>query len=603
MRPLLSLCLIALVAMIPLANAGLPDIDTTEIETESTPPVSPHHWVLMGMDQPLPERRDPFNLFNPATTNLRDVVDLIDEARDDEDVIGIVLRIDSPMIGWSQMQSIRRAIEDFRSTGKEVIAQMEAETTGGYLLATACDEIVMAREGSLIIPGINVEGIFLRGLLDLIGVQPDIIQMGIYKGAGDMFTERQFTDAQREAMTAIVDDLWSQMLTMIAEGRGLDGAEVENLIDQGLFTADLAVEAGLIDRVANPGEFETSLEMTTGDGFALVDDYGEEESEPVEFNLFEMFSMFQPPAPEPESTNPKIAIIYATGPIVGGRTDDSPFADPNIITSDDLIETLHECRDDDTIQAVVLRIDSPGGSALASDMILEEVRSLARAKPVVVSMGDTAASGGYYIAMGATEIFAEPATITGSIGVVGGKFVLQGLLEGHLGISHDVISRGQNAGVFSAWTPFSESEREAITALMADTYDTFTSKAAECRGMTIEALEAVAQGRIWTGNQAVENGLVDEIGGLQQAIERAEELVELEAWQGELEIVELPPPQDFFEWLVNYMGGEAAVALPAGLSSVLSAQDVQLLQQFHLIRSTLNREHSMTMMPVMLRLN
>ncbi|MBN1476057.1 signal peptide peptidase SppA [Candidatus Sumerlaeota bacterium] len=598
----LPLNLLLALALTIGVGAGLPEIDTTDIEPEPTGAAQIQRWVTLTLDEPLPERRDPYNFFNPQSENFRDLLDWLDEARDDEQVRGLILQIDSPGLGLSRIQSLRRAIAEFRAEDKQVIALLTSETMGGYLLATACDEIVMAPEGALLITGLRLEGVFLRGLLDLLGIVPEIIQIGVYKGAGDMFTERAFTDAMREAHTALVDDLWDQIVDMIAEGRGLEREQVVALIDQGPFTAEAAVEAGLVDQLATPTELWADVEISVGDGFVLDEEYGEEEGGAEELNIFELISMFQGRVPEePESDNPKIALIYATGPIIEGAADEGPFSDPNLITSGDFIDLLHECRDDETVRAVVIRIDSPGGSATASDIIWSELRALTRIKPVVISMGGVAASGGYYIAMGATEILAEPGTLTGSIGVLGGKFVLTGLLEGHLGITHDAISRGQNAGLFSVFTPFSDSERAAITALMEDIYDAFTAKAAESRGMTREELEAVAQGRIWTGRQAVENGLVDRLGGLDDALNRAQELAELEDWEIEsLEIMELPPPENFMEWFARYMGGEAMTASPPWLSGLLGTDEMAMLQQIHLWQSILSEEPILTLMPVML---
>jgi protease-4 len=216
-------------------------------------------------------------------------------------------------------------------------------------------------------------------------------------------------------------------------------------------------------------------------------------------------------------------------------------------------------------------------------------------------MGNMAASGGYYISMGASEIFAEPGTLTGSIGVVGGKFVLTGLLEGHLGITHDTLSRGRNAGLFSPWTPFSETQREAVHAMMADVYDAFTSKAAESRGLSADDIEAAAQGRLWTGRQALERGLVDRLGGLTEALARAEELAELRPEEADdLEIVEFPPPMNIIEWFMDEMTGGAQAALPTALGSVLSAEDLDALSQVHLWQSVLERERILAIPPVLL---
>lgn len=593
-----ALCALAVAAS--AAHGGLPQVDTAGIEPEPAA-AGPQRWVHVTLDRDLPERRDPFNLFDPRAYNFRDLLDLLAGARGDEQVRGVVLAVDDPGLGWSRLQSLRRAIAALRAEDKEVIALLTEESTGGYLVATACDEIVMAPAGALMLTGLQLDGVFLRGLLDLVGIQPDIMQIGIYKGAGDMFTERAFTPALREAYTSLVDDLWAQMIAMIAEGRALDPAQVEALIDQGPFTAGAALAAGLVDSLTQREDFVRELEIASGDGFILDREYGEEDAAAPEFNIFNILQMMQAPAETAPSQSPKVALVYASGPILPGRATGGPFEDTDVIHADDFVDLLHECRDDATVRAVVIRLDSPGGSALASDMIWSEIRALRRAKPVVVSMGNLAASGGYYIAMAADEIFAEPATLTGSIGVVGGKFVLTGLLEGHLGITHDTLARGRNAGFSSPFTPFSPTERAALETLMREVYATFTRQAAESRGMTAEQIEAVAQGRLWTGRQAHANGLVDTLGGLEEALARAQDLAGLdEADRAQIEIRELPPPMNFFEWMSQYMAGSAGAALPATLARLLPAADLTAVAQAGVWQALMAEEQVMTLMPVVL---
>lgn len=593
-----------LAALAPLAptpgSAGLPEIDPAAVEIEPTNPPRTQRWVLMELDTAYPERRGPFTLFNQPSVNFWDLLATIDEARGDEEVSGLILRIEGPGLGWSQIQSLRRAIAQFRESGKEAVAYLTEAEMPEYLLATACDSIAMAPEGTLMVTGLHLEGIFLRGLLDLLGIQPDILQIGIYKGAGDMFTERAFTEPLRQALTGIVDDLWDQVLTTIAESRGLERAEVARLIDRGPFTARQALAAGLIDQLAQPTDLLTRIEIAAGDGFTLDDAYGVEEPPPLETNIFNLLAMFQQPAAETASPNPKIALLYATGLVLVAEPQGGLFAQPEVIASDTFTDLLRQCRDDETVRAVVVRVDSPGGSALASDIIWQEMRALARIKPVIVSMGDLAASGGYYVAIGGDEIFAEPGTLTGSIGVMGGKLVLAGLLEGHLGITHDTISRGQNAGMFSAWAPFSPTEREALEGLMQSVYETFKAHVAESRDLTPEEVEAVAQGRAWTGRQAVERGLADRIGGLPDAIARAEELAGLsDAEREQLQILELPRPKSFVEWLSDMMSGQlVARAVPPGLSSPLPLPRLQLLSQITLLQTMFQREHVLALMPL-----
>jgi protease-4 len=351
-------------------------------------------------------------------------------------------------------------------------------------------------------------------------------------------------------MTALVDDLYDEMLTTIASDRDLKTEEVRKAVDHGLLMADQAKEAGLIDRIAYPDEFRKQLEKEyKADNLVYVENYGKKKVDTDFSGPMGMMKLFQTILGEDTSkkgdSEAKIAVVYAVGPITTGKGEGGPFGGSSVIGSTSLVKALKDAAQDDTVKAIVLRVDSPGGSALASDLIWRETQTID--KPIVASMGDIAASGGYYISMGCDKIFAEPGTLTGSIGVVGGKMSMKGLFD-KIGMATESISRGENSGMFSPTTKFSKAEREVIEKMMKDVYGQFTAKAAKGRGMDKDALEKLAGGQVYTGRVAKRNGLVDEIGTLRDAIQASKRLAGIDPDQ-KVEIKVLPEPKNPLEAL------------------------------------------------------
>ena len=336
-----------------------------------------------------------------------------------------------------------------------------------YLLACACDQIIMPESGNLMLPGVRAEVMFYKQLFDKLGIQADMLQVGDFKGAAEPYTRSGMSDAFRQQYELVIDDLYDQMVDTIATDRNLKRDEVEQAIDQGLFTAAQAEESGLIDLVAyedeSQGEMKKSL---AADTLLIVRDYGRKKVDTDFSGMSGMFKFFEllggSSSKSRASRAEKIAVVYAVGAIMSGRSQSDLFGSQSL-GSDTLVAALRQAEKDETVAGIVLRIDSPGGSALASDMIWRQVRECK--KPIVASMGDVAASGGYYIAMGCDKIVAEPGTLTGSIGVVGGKLAMSGLMN-KVGLTTDVISRGKNSGLFSSSEPFSDSEREVFRKSM-----------------------------------------------------------------------------------------------------------------------------------------
>ena len=439
--------------------------------------------------------------------SLADVWSGLSRAREDSEVLGLSVYLRNARFGFGKAQEIRSLFESFRDSDKFVNCFLETagEGTNGtlaYFVISACDHITLAPMGDVNLVGLFSDAYFLRGTLEKLKIETDFSHAGQYKSAAEQFTHTAHSPAAEEALSSVLDDLFDQIVTTIAEDRDLTTEEVRDLIDRAPLTAEEALEGGLVDNLGYPDEFEADLSETTSEEPRLVP-----------------LSDYAPPGRP--LTGSRIAVIFTQGTIVRGPNGTDPWSQQRYAGSESLATILSELAEDPGVPAVVLRVDSPGGSALASDLMLREVVRLAELKPVVVSMSDVAASGGYYIASKATGIVAEPATITGSIGVVGGKFVLRRFQEDLLGITHDTLARGANADFFSTLDHFSPEQAEQYERLMLRIYDAFVGHVAEGREMSREAVDAVAQGRIWTGKQALELGLVDQLGGLDVALDLA----------------------------------------------------------------------------------
>ena len=465
---------------------------------------------------------------------------------------------------WAKVQEVHDAIVDFRKSGKQAIAFLEYVGEKEYFIATACDRVVLMPGASLDLNGLATYEVFLRGTLDKIGLYPDILHIGDYKTAYNSLTEKGYTPAHREATESMTRDLYDQLVRGIADGRKKSEDEVRALIDEGPFTPDEALRVGLVDDLA----YADQIDALAFGGKTLTrletEDYANVTPRSLGLNR-----------------GPRIAVIYATGVIASGRGGYDPFSG-NVLGADTIIKHIRAARKDRSVRAIVVRIDSPGGSATASDAIWRELvlaRDEKKDRPLVVSMSDLAASGGYWIAMASPYIVAQPGTLTGSIGVITGKFVTGGVYE-KLGANIDGVSFGKHANIASPARPFSDTERAKIEAMMQDTYDEFVEKAAQARNMPPEKLDAIAQGRVWTGRQAKAIGLVDELGGLSQAIAAAKQRAKIAA-DADVEIVVFPPRRSVYELLSQGFRSEESLlkvlALPADERRVLGTLAAPLL--------------------------
>ncbi len=512
-----------------------------------------------------PPPADP--LFAGTGDHFKAKLDRIKKARKDPAIQGLYLRLDGLSIGWAKLDELNRAIADFRKSGKKVFAYLEDGSTKDYLVGLACDEVCMPESGWLMLTGIRAEVSFYKDLLEKIGVKADMLQMGDYKAAAEPLMRSSMSEPARKQLTSVIDDYFEhnlvERIVHLRAKKNFTAEQVKKLIDEGPYSGRAALKAGLIDRVAYAEKFQDHMKARlAADELKIVENYGKDKKTDIDFsNPFAIFKLLSPPKTK-TSTGPKIAVIYAIGPIITGKSQESLFG-AETVGSTTMIEAIRQAEEDETVKAIVLRVDSPGGSALASDLIWNELKR--SKKPVLASMSDVAASGGYYISMAARKIYADPGTLTGSIGVVGGKVAIGGTFN-KIGIKTEIISRGANAGIFSTEKPFTESERKAVTALMQDVYDQFVDKVLEGRKkagkqMTREELVKLAGGRIWTGRQAKENGLIDELGSLEDAIAAARAMTDMPA-DKEPELLLLPRAKSFFDTFLEDKLGSRMSAVP-----------------------------------------
>jgi protease-4 len=466
------------------------------------------YYLEIKLADEIVEGRPDSTFFLPkGRLDIKTVLDALAKAKEDRKIVGLALKIRQARLGWARLQDIRDAVVNFKSSGKPVIAFMESGGNREYFLASAGSVICLVPSANLDLTGLSAEVLFFKGSLDRLGVKPDLARVGEYKSAVEMFTRDAMSPAYREELTVLLDDLYAQFIKAIADGRGLDAEATRRLVDGGPFTAWEAMDAKLVDKLAYEDEMEKIFEELVKSRLKKL---------PLDrYKIRESFfrRIFR-------RRRPRIALIHVVGTIASGENRRSPDQ-RSIVGSETLSVLIRAARENRNVKAIVLRVNSPGGSALASDVIWREVIVTREKKPVIVSFGDVAASGGYYIAAAADSIVAEPATVTGSIGVIGGKFVIRELLD-KLGIKHESITRGAHAGFYSMYTPYSDEERQRLDKQIRDFYyREFIKKVATGRNMDDAEVEKIAQGRVWSGHQGKNLGLIDELGGLDRAIEIA----------------------------------------------------------------------------------
>jgi protease IV len=503
--------------------------------------VRPNTVMMVRIEGEIPEQTPQNSLpdiFNGSSPTVTDITVGIDRARTDPHITGLEVSVGETTMSMGSIQEVRGRIQAFNHAHKFSVAYLEFATNRSYYLASACQTVVMLPKSEFHLHGMMASATFLRGTFDKLGIYPDFLHIGDFKNATNIYTEKKFTAAHREATKELVDDWYRQFVHGIAAARGLQPEEVEKIIAAGPYTSDAAPGTHLVDRVAYGDEVRNFVDQKNHG-------YDRRISLRRYLDRSEQF------------TADKIAVIYAVGEIMPGSSSASPLGG-EMMGSDTMAEQFRRARADNFVKAVVVRVNSPGGVAFSSEVIRHELELTKAVKPVVVSMSDVAASGGYWLAMSANRIIAEPGTITGSIGVLMGKFNIQGLYE-KLGLSTDFIATTENSTLEYPLQNFTPSQREIVLRNMRETYNDFLSGVAAGRHMKVEDVDKIAQGRVWTGERARQLGLVDELGGLHTAITRARELAKIPANES-VGLLMLPPRRSFFERLLDTSQDDSAFA-------------------------------------------
>ncbi len=484
-------------------------------------------------------------LFELPQPTLHDILDRIWESTKNEHVKGLFVRV-GPLEGaWGSVEDIVEALNAFRADQRPVHCHFETADNVGYLLlASACDRITMSPAGVLDLIGPAAVMVYARSFLDKVGVKAEIVHMGRYKGAGDVFIRDDMPEEAKESMDAILDDLSSALVTATKRRTHDDAAEAQALIDQGPYVSTDAMKRGLVDAIGFVRDAREEIKKATG-----VETVQRTRMLPKaeEITLGQFLDLLSGDTGKSEARGERVALVFVTGTIKDGESDRMGDA-----VAGPFVRVMERLEEDDNVKAVVMRIDSPGGSALASDRMWQAARHLAETKPLIASVGNLAASGGYYIASSADQILAHPNSLVGSIGVVGGKFSLAGLAE-DIGIHAYVLQRGKHAAWSTPVRPWNETERKAFEGLLRDTYDRFIDRVATGRNMDRQAVLAAAEGRVMTGQDGKDLGLVDEMAGLSEALDRARTAAGLgpdapvEVW---------PPNKGLFDAIGDFLSGD-----------------------------------------------
>jgi protease-4 len=579
-------------------------------------PTLPDNIVLeLDLEKPLAEAapNDPVSgLIGERHSTLSQVIMALNNAAKDGRVKGIIARAGNPAIPFAQSQELRDAIAAFRKTGRFAIVHAESfgETGNGmqpYYLASAFEQVWLQPMGDLGITGMQAELTFFRGTLDKLQVQPEFRKREEYKTFAEQYTETEPSAANRESTDALVGDLFEQWVAGVAADRGLALDAVRRAVDNAPLLDKAALDAKLVDRLAYwdeavawallkasgqvPPPADQPLKAPKGDGVAQlvsVADYAKITSAPKKVTL-------------PTDSTPVVAVIVGEGAIMRGESNVDPLSGSESFGAATIAASFDAAIENDQVKAILFRVNSPGGSAVASEVVRRKVlQAKAAGKPVIVSMGAVAASGGYWVSMAADKIVAQPATITGSIGVVAGKMVTKGLTD-MVGISFAPFSRGANAGMWSANTPFSPEQDAKLNAFLDATYGAFTSGVAEGRKLPLEKVKEIAKGRVYTGRQAKELGLVDALGGYQTAIKLVREAMGVSEDQ-RLTLINYPAERSPWELVMKLMSGEVSLGdLRAAISARMAADalaDVKpvLSPLLPILRSS---QENTTMMPAM----
>jgi protease IV len=503
--------------------------------TSGKAPSIPDNSVLvLNLDGDVPEV-PPVNFGlpfgeNQAQPTIRDLWTALHAAAADPKVKAILLKPHGLAIGWGKLEELRQDLVDFKSSGKPIYAYLQTPGMHEYYLASVADKIYVSPDDYLEIKGFRIEAVYLKNTLDKLGISFDVDHIGRYKDAGDILTQNSMSPETREVLNDMLDQVFGNFCSTVAASRHKSADDLRSLIDQGPFLASAAKGAGLVDELGYESQTLRDLKAKVKARSDLVK------------TGYRSYARANP------GSGQRIAFLAASGDIIRG-TVDQPLGQADVIASETFSRTIQQVRNDKSIKGVILRVDSPGGDAVASDEILHEVKLLAAEKPLVISMSDVAASGGYFISATGDPIVAYPNTVTCSIGVIYGKPNLHGLYD-KLGVTKELLMRGKFAGIDSDYTPLSDAEKQKLHQGIEATYRSFVTKVATARKKTYDQIDPLAQGRVWMGAQASSNGLVDHLGGLNEAVQLARQKAKLGPNE-EIMLVPFPPKRSLFDVLFN----------------------------------------------------
>ncbi len=532
----MSRFLIGVVVGIIVAVLGLVIIGLVigRIFATRQPAIASNSALVLSLSGEIPEAA-PVDIQIPffqqrGVPTVRDLWTALHQAAKDNRIKAVVIQAQGLQVGSAKLQELHEQLLDFKKSGKPVYALLQNPGSREYYLASTADKVFLSPDDMLNVKGMRAEIMYFKGVLDKVGVNFQVDHIGAYKDAGDVFTRSNMSPETREVLTAMVDQIFNDFCSTIGQGRHKSADEVRALVDQGPFTANQAKSAGLVDVIGYEDQVYADLKKRTGQS---------------ELNKVSIRTYVKA-AP---ASGDHVGVIVGEGEIVAGDPNTTTISSESQMSYTAMRKLIQQVRSDSSIKGVILRVDSPGGDAVASDEILHELRLLAATKPVVISFSDYAASGGYYIAMTGDTIVAYPNTVTGSIGVLYARPNIQTLL-GRLGVGQDAVSRGKLSGIDSVTEPLSDAGQQKLHEGLLDTYNTFVSKVASARRRTFDQIQPLAQGHVWMGTQARQNGLVDDLGGFDRAVALVRQKAHLSA-SGDTNLIVFPPKRSIWEVLTN----------------------------------------------------
>jgi protease IV len=516
----------------------------------------------------------------PSLTKL---LDTLKRAQQDDSLSGVYLDLSNFDLSLTQSQELGQMLDHLRSSGKKVAIYSSDFDTNTYLLGTHADTLAMATHGELFIPGVELQLMFFKGLFDKLHLQADMVQIGKYKGAEEPLTRTSASPEFAAQINGLVNAWYNQIINQIVQYRHISRAQAINAVDEGIMEGVDAKKQGLVDDLVDAQDINTWIQQNFEGGCALIHDFDQQTQQPVDLSSpFALFQLLGSSSPDEHTSQNAIAVICATGTIMDDTPDSSDQENDDVIMPSNISDEVQDALDNSHIKAIVLRVNSPGGSAEASEIIWQTLHAAGLKKPLFISMGSEAASGGYYISSAGREIVADPGAIVGSIGVVGGKIVIGPLLD-EIGVSVQPFSMGAHAGLFDSNQPFTPEEREFVTKMMQQTYTLFTQRVMDSRGKKIADIDKVAYGRLFSGQDAVAAGLVDQVGSLNDTIALAASAAGIQA---PYDVVVYPKVKTLAEFIRDRFGIQTE--LPIGLSALMVGLPDQyrqtMLQMYQIVQ-------------------